>query len=52
MEGTMYVIKKSDFMQLKQSEDAWLKVMEKVVDKELRRRGEFIVRDNRFRVKP
>lgn len=40
--GTLYSVKRQDFMVLRTQDDSWLAIIEKVIEKEKRRRGEWL----------
>lgn len=46
LKGTLYTIKKENFMVLRSSDDSWLTIIEKIIHKEQRRHGNFISSEN------
>lgn len=44
--GKVFVIKKEDFMNLKNQDDSWLGIIEKILMKEKRREGQLIRKGN------
>ncbi|CDW78470.1 UNKNOWN [Stylonychia lemnae] len=46
LNGTLFVLKKQEFLLLRNQDDSWLSIIEKIIEKEKRRRADWLSDDN------
>eukprot|EP00347_Sterkiella_histriomuscorum_P023519 403334331 len=46
LKGTLFILKKNEFMLLRSQDESWLTIIEKIIEKEKRRRGDWLSEDN------